>query len=87
MQNANIYLHFAFCIGDRLMRRFILFLRGAVPLLLVGLALIGVPALLAWWVTSGLFGWPQLLAGVLGGAALLLILGLIFGRAIGKMRK
>ncbi|MBX0329051.1 hypothetical protein K2Z83_15335 [Oscillochloris sp. ZM17-4] len=69
------------------MRRMMLFLRGAVPLLLVGLALVGGPALLAWWVMGGPLSWPHLLVGVLGGAALLLILGLIFGRAVGRMRK
>lgn len=69
------------------MRRVILFLRGAIPLALVALALIAIPALLAWWLSGGRFGWPQLLVGLLGAAALLIILGLILGWAIGRMDK
>jgi uncharacterized BrkB/YihY/UPF0761 family membrane protein len=69
------------------MRRAILFLRGAVPLLLLALAVVGGPTMLAWWLIGGPFGWPHLLAGALGAAALLLIFGLIFGWGIGRMRK
>lgn len=69
------------------MRRIVLFLRGAVPLLLVGLALLLGPALLAWWLTGGPFGWRHLLAGALGGAALLLVGGLILGWALGRRFK
>lgn len=66
------------------MRKFGLLIRGAGPLLLVGLALIGGPALLAWWLLGGPFGWRHLLIGVLSGVALLAIGGLIFGWALGR---
>jgi uncharacterized BrkB/YihY/UPF0761 family membrane protein len=66
------------------MRRVLLFLRGALPLLLLGLAMVGGPTLLAWWLMGGPLGWPHLLAGALGGAALLLVGGLIFGWALGR---
>lgn len=67
-----------------MLRKVVLFLRGAVPLLLVALAMVGGPALVAWALLGGPFGWRHLLIGLAGGAALLVIGGLIFGWALGK---
>lgn len=69
------------------MRQVILFLRGAVPLALVALALVALPALAAWWLTGGPFGWRHLLAGVVGGAALAGLGGLALGWAMGRYRR
>jgi membrane protein required for beta-lactamase induction len=69
------------------MRRVILFLRGAVPLALVAIALVAVPALLSWWLLGEAFGWPNLLAGVACGAVLLALGGLTLGWAMGRYRK
>lgn len=64
-----------------------LFLRGAVPLLLVALALVGLPALIAWALLGGPLGWRHLLIGLIGGGALLGVGGLIFGWALGRRVK
>jgi hypothetical protein len=68
------------------MNRIGLFLRGALPLLLVAAAMVGGPTLLAWWLLGGPLGWQHLLLGLLGGAGLLLVGGLIFGWALGRRR-
>ncbi len=69
------------------MRRVILLLRGAVPLAVVGIGLFAAPALLSWWALGGPFGWRNVVAGVLGGAALLGLGGLALGWALGRYRK
>lgn len=69
------------------MRRIMLFLRGAVPLALAGVALVAAPALVSWWVLGGTFGWRNIVAGVVGGAALLGLGGLALGWAMGRYRK
>jgi hypothetical protein len=69
------------------MRQVILFLRGAVPLALVAVALVALPALLAWWLTGGPFGWLHLLVGLVGGAALIALGGLALGWAVGRWRR
>ncbi len=69
------------------LRRLALFLRGALPLALAGAALVAAPALLAWWLLGGPFGWRHLAAGVVGGAALLGLGGLALGWALGRYRK
>lgn len=66
------------------MNRIILFLRGAIPLLLVALALVGLPTLLAWWLIGGSWRWWYLLVGLLAGGALFGVGGMIFGWAIGR---
>ncbi len=68
-------------------RRIWLVARGLIPLLAVLAALIGVPALLAWLIGGGPFGWPHLLIGMGVAAGLLVIGGLIFGWALGKRLK
>lgn len=65
-------------------RKLILLLRGAVPLALVALALVGLPTLVAWWLMGGPFGWRHLLAGLAGGAVLLALGGLALGWAMGR---
>ncbi|MCS6879724.1 MAG: hypothetical protein RMK84_16885 [Oscillochloridaceae bacterium] len=65
----------------------VLFLRGAVPLALVALALIGVPTALAWWLLGGPLGWRHLLVGVAGAAILFALAGLALGWAIGRVRR
>lgn len=69
------------------MRRVFLFLRGAAPLALVGLALVAAPALVSWWLLGGAFGWRNIVVGVVGGAALLGLGGLALGWAMGRYRK
>ncbi|WP_298403339.1 hypothetical protein [uncultured Chloroflexus sp.] len=61
--------------------------RGFIPLLAVLAALIGVPALLAWLIGGGPFGWLHLLIGVGVAAGLIIIGGLILGWALGKRLK
>ncbi|MGB9737361.1 MAG: hypothetical protein C0184_07225 [Chloroflexus aggregans] len=68
-------------------RRIWLVVRGWVPLLVVLAALIGGPALLAWLILGGSFGWLHVLIGVGVAAGLLLIGGLILGWALGKRLK
>src|SRR6266496_1620962 len=51
--------------------RLFIFLRGAVPLLLVALALLAGPTLLVWWLRGGPFGLDDLL---IGGSIILVLL-------------
>ncbi|MEI6180433.1 MAG: hypothetical protein WCP31_06745 [Chloroflexales bacterium] len=67
-------------------RRVTLFLRGAVPLACVVVALVALPTLAVWWLFGGPFGWQQLLAGLLVGASLLGLGGLALGWALGRWR-
>jgi uncharacterized BrkB/YihY/UPF0761 family membrane protein len=62
-----------------------LLLRGAVPLLLVALALLAGPALLVWWLRGGSFGMDDALIGGAISVALLIIAGLVFGWAVGRI--
>ena len=62
-----------------------IFLRGAVPLLLVALALLAGPALLVWWLRGGPFGMADLLIGWSISVALLIAAGLVFGWAVGQI--
>jgi uncharacterized BrkB/YihY/UPF0761 family membrane protein len=65
--------------------RLFLFFRGGVPLLLVALALLAGPALLAWRLRGGRFGFDDALIGGAISATLLIVLGLAFGWAIGRI--
>jgi uncharacterized BrkB/YihY/UPF0761 family membrane protein len=65
--------------------RYFLFLRGAVPLLLVALALLAGPALLVWWLRGGPFGVDDALIGGAISVVLLIVLGLAFGWAVGRI--
>jgi hypothetical protein len=60
-------------------------LRGAVPLLLIALALLAGPTLLVWRLRGGPFGLDDALVGGAISVALLVALGLAFGWAIGRM--
>jgi uncharacterized BrkB/YihY/UPF0761 family membrane protein len=62
-----------------------LFLRGAMPLLLVVLALLAGPALLIWWLSGAALGWQQVLLGGAISLGLLVALVLAFGWAVGRM--
>ena len=62
-----------------------IFLRGAVPLLLVALALLAGPALLVWWLRGGPFDMADLLIGGAISVALLIAAGLVFGWAVGQI--
>ena len=62
-----------------------IFLRGAVPLLLVALALLAGPALLVWWLRGGTFGLDDALIGGAISVALLAVAGLVFGWAVGRI--
>ncbi len=64
-----------------------LLLRGAVPLLIVALALLAGPTLLAWWWLGGPLGWRHLLIGGTISLSLLLAMGLIFGWAVGRIQR
>jgi uncharacterized BrkB/YihY/UPF0761 family membrane protein len=66
--------------------RLFLFLRGAVPLLLVALALLAGPTLLVWWLRGGgQFDMEDLLIGGAISVALLAVAGLVFGWAVGRI--
>jgi uncharacterized BrkB/YihY/UPF0761 family membrane protein len=65
--------------------QFFIFLRGAVPLLLVALALLASPTLLVWWLHGGPFGLDDLLIGGAISVALLIVAGLLFGWAVGRI--
>jgi hypothetical protein len=69
------------------MRKLVLFLRGAVPLAFVALVVVGVPALLAWWVLGGPFGWRHIAIGLIVGVGLGGGGGLVLGWALGKRLK
>jgi uncharacterized BrkB/YihY/UPF0761 family membrane protein len=60
-------------------------LRGAVPLVLVGLALLAGPTLLIWWLRGGPFGIDDALIGGAIGVGLLIVAGLVFGWAVGRI--
>ena len=62
-----------------------IFLRGAVPLLLVALALLAGPALVVWWLRGGPFGMADFLIGGAISVALLIAAGLVFGWAVGQI--
>lgn len=62
-----------------------IFLRGAVPLLLSALALLAGPSLLVWWLRGGPFSLPDALIGGAISAALLIVAGLVFGWAVGRI--
>ena len=63
-----------------------IFLRGAVPLLLIALALLAGPALLVWWLRGGgQFGLDDLLIGGAISVVLLIVVGILFGWAVGRI--
>jgi uncharacterized BrkB/YihY/UPF0761 family membrane protein len=62
-----------------------IFLRGAVPLVIVALALLVGPTLLIWWLRGGPFGLDDLLIGGAISVALLMAAGLVFGWAVGRI--
>lgn len=62
-----------------------MFLRGVVPLLLVVLALLAGPTLLVWWLRGGAFGMDDALIGGAISVALLIVAGLVFGWAVGRI--
>jgi hypothetical protein len=64
---------------------FFIFLRGAVPLLLVLLALLAIPILAVWWLRGGPFDVNNLLLGGAASIALLIGLGLILAWAVGQI--
>jgi len=65
--------------------RLFLFLRGAVPLLLVALALLAGPTLFVWWLRGGPFSMDDALIGGAISVALLAVAGLVFGWAVGRI--
>lgn len=69
------------------MRKLALLLRGAVPLVLVLLALVAAPTLLAWLLMGGPLGWRHLLVGLGGGVALFALGALALGWAVGRQRQ
>jgi len=62
-----------------------IFLRAAVPLLLVALALLAGPTLLVWWLRGGPLGLDDVLIGGAISVALLIVAGLAFGWAVGRI--
>jgi len=62
-----------------------IFLRGTGPLLLVALTLLAGPTLLIWWLRGGQFGMDDLLIGGAISATLLIVAGLVFGWAVGRI--
>jgi hypothetical protein len=65
--------------------RFFILLRGAVPLVLVALALLAGPTLLTWWLNGGPFQLSYLLIGGVVTVGLLAALGLALGWAVGRL--
>ena len=65
--------------------RIMLFVRAVLALGSVALVLVGLPTLLAWWLLGGPLGWPHLLIGLLVGAGLVGLGGLILGWAMGRV--
>jgi uncharacterized BrkB/YihY/UPF0761 family membrane protein len=65
--------------------QFFIFLRGAVPLLILALALLAGPTLLVWWLRGGPFGVDDALVGGAISVALLVVLALVFGWAVGRI--
>jgi hypothetical protein len=68
-----------------LIARLVLLARGVVPLLLVALGLLAGPTLAVWWVVGGSLSWRHVLIGGAISAALLLLMGLALGWAIGRI--
>jgi hypothetical protein len=68
------------------LHRFGLLVRAVVSLAGAALLVVGIPALLAWWLMGGPFGWRHLLVGLGVALALALVAGLIFGWAVGRVR-
>ncbi|MCG8346765.1 MAG: hypothetical protein MI924_03155 [Chloroflexales bacterium] len=62
-----------------------LFVRGAIPLIGVALALLLGPTLLVWWWSGGLFDWRYLVIGGMISLGLLAALALVFAWAVGRM--
>jgi uncharacterized BrkB/YihY/UPF0761 family membrane protein len=62
-----------------------IFLRGAIPLLLVALALLAGPTLLAWWLRGGALGLDDALIGGAISLTLLIVAGLGLGWAVGRI--
>jgi phosphate/sulfate permease len=67
------------------LRRGELLLRGAVPLILVALALLAGPTLLVWWLSGEPLSWRLALIGGAISLALLAAMALAFGWAVGRM--
>ena len=55
------------------------------PLVLAALALLAGPTLLVWWLRGGPFGLDDALIGGAISVALLVVLGLVFGWAVGRI--
>lgn len=64
-----------------------LLLRAIVPLAAVAFVVLAGPALLAWWLLGGPFGWRHVLIGGAISLALLVAGAFLFGWAIGRMPK
>jgi uncharacterized membrane protein len=59
--------------------------RGVVPLLLVALSLLAGPTLAVWWAIGGSLSWRHILIGGAISVALLALMGLALGWAIGRI--
>ena len=82
MRNKRDNAHSRFSIFNA---QLFIFLRGIVPLLLVALALLAGPTLLIWWLRGGPFGVDDLLIGGAISVALLIVAGIVFGWAVGRI--
>ena len=82
MRNKRDNAHSQFSIFNS---QLFIFLRGAAPLLLVALALLAGPALLVWWLRGGPFGLDDALIGGAISVVLLIVAGLVFGWAVGRI--
>ncbi|HET9223741.1 MAG TPA: hypothetical protein VFO07_14615 [Roseiflexaceae bacterium] len=71
--------------GSALIAQLIVLVRGVVPLLLVALALLIGPTLVVWWVDGGSLSWRYVLIGGAISAALLVLIGLALGWAMGQL--